>query len=150
MSADDRFRINSPNVIHEVIDDEAVVVDMKNGTYYSLEGAGADIWSLLERGDSVGQVVDALAARFSGGRETIEAGVQELVSRLREEKLIVPETSPPDGSQPSDREVASGEPRPFQKPALKKYTDMEELLLLDPIHDVEKSGWPNKAESTKA
>jgi hypothetical protein len=28
---------------------------------------------------------------------------------------------------------------------LHKYTDMEELLLLDPIHDVDETGWPNKS-----
>jgi hypothetical protein len=27
-------------------------------------------------------------------------------------------------------------------PVLEKYTDMQELLLLDPIHDVEEAGWP--------
>ena len=28
------------------------------------------------------------------------------------------------------------------EPVLEKYTDMQELLLLDPIHDVEEAGWP--------
>jgi hypothetical protein len=27
-------------------------------------------------------------------------------------------------------------------PKLEKYTDMEDLLLLDPIHDVQEVGWP--------
>ena len=32
----------------------------------------------------------------------------------------------------------------FTNPVLEKFTDMAELLLLDPIHEVDDSGWPNK------
>ena len=31
----------------------------------------------------------------------------------------------------------------FQLPKLNIYTDMEALLLADPIHEVESDGWPN-------
>ena len=32
----------------------------------------------------------------------------------------------------------------FQAPSLQKYTDMEEMLALDPIHEVdEEMGWPS-------
>ena len=34
------FRINSPTVVHEIIDGEAVIVNMKNGSYYSVDGVG--------------------------------------------------------------------------------------------------------------
>jgi hypothetical protein len=27
---------------------------------------------------------------------------------------------------------------------LERYTDMQELLLLDPIHDVDQTGWPRR------
>lgn len=30
----------------------------------------------------------------------------------------------------------------FEEPIFHKYTDMEDLLLLDPIHDVDETGWP--------
>ena len=45
-----------------------------------------------------------------------------------------------------DWELPGGPPasKPdFQEPALQKYTDMEDLLLLDPIHEVDDTGWPN-------
>jgi hypothetical protein len=29
-------------------------------------------------------------------------------------------------------------------PVLERYTDMQELLFLDPIHDVDESGWPHR------
>jgi hypothetical protein len=30
----------------------------------------------------------------------------------------------------------------FQPPTLRKYTDMQDLLLIDPIHEVDDLGWP--------
>ena len=34
----------------------------------------------------------------------------------------------------------------LKPPVLNKYTDMQDLLLIDPIHDVEAHGWPAKRE----
>ena len=30
----------------------------------------------------------------------------------------------------------------FERPKLGKYTDMQDLLLADPIHEVDEQGWP--------
>ena len=30
----------------------------------------------------------------------------------------------------------------FAPPRLEKYSDLEDLLVLDPIHDVDEAGWP--------
>jgi hypothetical protein len=32
--------------------------------------------------------------------------------------------------------------RPFVIPSLQAYRDMQDMLSLDPIHDVEAAGWP--------
>ena len=40
---------------------------------------------------------------------------------------------------------STGEKLPFEAPVLYTYTDMAELLLLDPIHDVDETGWPKPA-----
>jgi hypothetical protein len=34
-------------------------------------------------------------------------------------------------------------PAPFQPPLFEKFTDMEAMLLLDPVHDVDDEGWPH-------
>jgi len=39
--------------------------------------------------------------------------------------------------------ITSAERPPFTKPELHKFTDMQDLLLFDPIHEVDESGWPN-------
>lgn len=43
------LRINTPTVVGQVIDGEAVVINLQNGAYYSLVGSAAAIWEALER-----------------------------------------------------------------------------------------------------
>jgi predicted transcriptional regulator len=43
------FAINR-KVVHEVFDDEIVIINLDNGNYYTLTQTGADIWGLVETG----------------------------------------------------------------------------------------------------
>ena|SRR6476660_8869681 len=47
-------------------------------------------------------------------------------------------TGPKSSSRPDDLGTAAA----FVTPELHKYTDMQELLLVDPIHEVAEEGWP--------
>lgn len=139
------FRVNSPNVIHEIIDGEAVLVNLESGSYYSIDSVGAVVWDYVEKGLSTSQIVEAIAGQYDGEQADIAQGVQQLFVQLQEEQLIVPIEGPPsNGHTPIINAPANGQGKPqFETPVLHKYTDMEDLLLLDPIHDVDESGWPN-------
>lgn len=145
MNAEQYYTPNNPNVIHEVIDGEAVLVSMETGSYYSIDNVGATIWSYIESGLGVAQIVDAILNQYSGDCAQIENGVYQLIRQLLEEHLIVPAEMP---QQTHKIRSMNGEVQTkpqFETPVLHKYTDMEDLLLLDPIHEVDESGWPAKA-----
>ena len=38
------YRVRDKNVVSEIIDDEAIIMDLADGTYFSSDGAGAIIW----------------------------------------------------------------------------------------------------------
>lgn len=147
MFAGDHFCINVPKVSHETIDGETLIINLENGNYYSLVGTGAGIWSLLASGAAVDDIVKVIDHQYSGARVGIERAIGKFVAELQEEGLIVQ-----DQGYASERvvrmdariETKAGEGRPaFEVPVLNKYTDMQDLLLLDPIHEVdEKTGWP--------
>ena len=146
MNSSDCFRVNNPNVIHEVIDGEVVIVNLNTGNYYSIEKLGAAIWSFIDTAAALDQITDAIADRYEGNRKDIEIAVNKLVNQLVEEDIIVLDKS----RKPNGEITSSGtavrthtEKLRFEEPVLNKYTDMEELLLLDPIHDVDETGWPN-------
>jgi len=138
-----RFRVNTPTVTHETIDGEAVIINLDSGNYYSLVDAGSLIWALVDRGASASEVHELLQQSYQGDATDIDRGVQELLAQLQQENLIVPvdEAAAADlaGVLPS----SNGHEKPsFNAPSLNKFSDMQELLLLDPIHDVDEAGWP--------
>jgi len=138
-----RFKVNTPTVTHETIDGEAVIINLDSGNYYSLVDAGSLIWALVDRGASASEVQDLLQQSYQGDSTDIDRGVQELLAQLQQENLIVPvdEAAAADlaGVLPS----SNGHEKPsFNAPSLNKFSDMQELLLLDPIHDVDEAGWP--------
>jgi hypothetical protein len=143
MKLDDRFRVNAPGVTHEVIDDEAVIINLETGNYYSLEFVGAEIWTMLAAQAPLRAIIDHLARRYACDRSEVEPAVLGLVAELHREQLIVTTDSEP--FPPSVSSSTTGvSARPFRAPVLQKFTDMQELLLLDPIHEVDERGWPHR------
>jgi hypothetical protein len=143
MTWGDRFRVNTPDVTHEVIDDEAVIINLETGHYYSLQLVGAEIWTLVAATASIGAIVDHLTQGYACERSEVESIVSSLIAQLREERLIVPLEAGHPATLP--RPISSVRPqRPLQVPRLQKFTDMQELLLLDPIHEVDDRGWPHR------
>jgi len=140
------LRINMAKVSYETIDGETLIINLENGNYYSLLGTGAEIWSMVERGAAVGDIVEALDRRYRGSRAAVEQAVDKFVADLHSEGLVVHDQGPaPGGTAEPDlgTGVNGDEARPaFAVPALSKYTDMQDLLLLDPIHEVDEAGWP--------
>jgi hypothetical protein len=144
MDSGKRFRINAPKVIFEAFDDEVVLINLDNGNYYSLNNEGIAVWSLIGQGATGREIVAALAARHHGSETAIAEAIREFLAQLQTEELILP-TQGPDGhgnhtfTLPGTPESSDGS---FVAPTLSRYTDMQELLLLDPIHDVDETGWP--------
>ncbi len=141
MNGNTLFRLAGPDIVHDVIDDGVVVVNLSAGAYFTLDGVAREIWDLLASGRSRGEITADLGNRYDGRPEEIVDGVESFLGRLSEEGLIVGagEGHPPEPSRPLERTAK----RPFAAPVLVKYTDLEDLLTLDPIHEVDDSGWPH-------
>jgi hypothetical protein len=141
-----RFRVNTPTVTHETIDGEAVIINLDSGNYYSLVEAGSVIWALVDRGASASEVRNLVQQTYQGNATDIDRGVQELLAQLQQENLITPVDAAPAVDLADLNQFlpcGNGHEKPlFNAPSLNKYSDMQELLLLDPIHDVDDAGWP--------
>jgi hypothetical protein len=135
-----RYRAH-PRVVHETLDGEVILIQIESGLYYSLTGSGANIWALLHRGHTVDEVVGGLAPQLDADAATVRSGVAGLVERLRGESLIVPSET----AEPGLVEVSTngGAPQAFVAPVLERFDDMQDFLLVDPIHEVDDSGWPH-------
>ena len=135
--------MNTPTVTHETIDGEAVIINLDSGNYYSLVDAGSFIWGLIEKGASASEVQNAILETYDGDATDVDRGVQHLLAQLQQENLIVPIDVAGDIDFTKRVAASNGHAKPsFNPPSLNKYSDMQELLLLDPIHDVDEAGWP--------
>ena len=135
-----QLRINVPRVVHETIEGEVIVIDLATGTYFSLRGGAADVWVLIVAGQSVAEIVSSLAGTYSGDSESIRVTLETFLQELKSEQLVedAREEDPLPGLV---KELSgSGEFAPY----LEKHTDMAELILLDPVHEVDSMGWPNR------
>ena len=125
---DQRFRVNDELTAAKVFDDEAIVINVVTGRYYDLEGSGALAWTMLAGGATAGETATALAASFDVDAGAALGDVDERVGRLRAEELIVPASDAPPPTPPP----APAERAEYHAPELVAYTDMEDLLTVDP------------------
>ena len=141
------FRINTQKVTYETIEDETVLINFDKGVYYSFDKIGILIWGLLEKGVFLNEIIEALCKRCDGDKAEINEAVNKFILELEQEELILP-SEVAVNKYVGDGKVAEvpgvAEKLKFDPPVLHRYTDMQDLLLLDPIDDVDERGWPNK------
>ena len=137
---DSIFEINKQDIVHEIIDGEAILINMATGSYYSLDGSGAAIWEILQSGAvSMQTIVRELGLRYQGEVTEIQDETLRILDEMQVDGLVL--IAEQDAIRPAS--TPAMELKPFESPILTKYTDLEALLLLDPIHDVSSEGWPN-------
>lgn len=129
-----QVRINEPDVVFEAFDEEIVLVNLETGNYYSLRGSGPNIWMALVEGVSVESLAAAIAAATGKDSEEVRGELATFVDQLVAAQIVV--TLDHESLAEGVWEGA------FEAPTLETYTDMQDLLLLDPVHDVDSSGWP--------
>jgi hypothetical protein len=136
-------------VSSETFDTEVVIVNFDTGTYHSVQGTGVDVWRLIERGAAVDEIVSAVAARHAGDRDCVRATIETFIGQLVQLGLVVADAAASRTGAAVDDADTDGK-RPFEPPVLNTFTDMQELLWLDPIHEVDEAGWPVAAHDETA
>jgi hypothetical protein len=131
------------DVVCETIEGETIIIHLTTGTYYSLDGAGVAVWTLIEHGVSRSESIREVAALYPNDTAAAEIGLGRLIDQLVSEGLVVESEAAGHESLPSLAELIDPGAS-FEAPVLAVYTDMQEFLLADPLHDVEEgAGWPH-------
>jgi hypothetical protein len=140
---DRHYVINAASVVSEIIDGEAIMMHQVSGDYFSADGVGGLIWQWIGEGRSRRQMLDLLEARHARAPAEMSAALDSFIADLVTHALVreAGDGDDPAPSAPS-APTAIGN-ADFAPPVLNVYSDMRDLLLLDPIHDVEEeAGWP--------
>ena len=130
---DGSYKVNSPGVIHDEIDSEVVIVDLNIGHYFRINKASSQLWNLIIKGNTISQILT-----YCENRSELQIDIEEIVQNLLNLQIIckADEQSNPITELPKWK---------YTKFEIEKFTDLEDILGLDPIHEVdEEKGWPNK------
>jgi hypothetical protein len=138
-----RFRLRGAPIIHDTIDNETIAINQLTGAYYSLEGPAALVWLLLADGATAGEVGAELALRYTSD-DPLQPAVQAFLDELLAEELVVVADAPADTRATASPGLPDPPPERPRFPGLRlqRYTDLEVMLLADPIHEVDETGWP--------
>src|SRR5262249_16463389 len=116
---------------------------LKSGNYYSSDKVGAVVWGWIEAGKSTSEIAKLALERYDVAPAALETALTTFFERLVTEELV---RETPAANGVAALSGQSGQDR-FIVPELNSYTDMQDLLLLDPIHDVDEVGWPKPKEA---
>jgi hypothetical protein len=139
--------VNSPQVISETVGGETIIVNLASGHYFSLQGTAVDVWQGIERGEATESIVLELEQRYEAGDGEIGAAVQKLLDDFEAAELLVAEANGSGSGAPAPAQEV-GERVPFVPPSFTTFTDMQDIILLDPVHEVDTRGWPHASADT--
>lgn len=132
---DDYFTINT-RIVADEFEDETVLIDVQKGLYFSMRGSAAQIWKAFDEPQSRSAFLAHLKGELS---EENVSSVTEAIDKMLEHELLVAAQLPKAGGAVLRSLTLSA----FALPVVDVFTDMAELIAIDPVHEVdEAAGWP--------
>ena len=143
------YRLNSPDVVYEIIEGDLIVLNLRKGDYFSFNTTGSFIFTHIIMGNTISLLEERLADKFKNLRkEELLLDINNFVEKLcRVELLLSTDAS----SLKSTIEEAHTQSHSllediseYLPPSFEQHTNLQDLLLLDPIHEVSEDGWPKQ------
>ncbi len=136
-------RLISDALVDEDFETERVIVDLRKGHYFCINGSGSWLWQTLLKGPlCLPTLSQSLAEKHSLSQPQVLASLETWATVLEKSHLVQTGENPETAPYPI---VESELPGDWSSPTVTVYGDLEHLLALDPIHDVdEQAGWPQQ------
>ncbi len=131
---------NSEAVTSETFESETVIINFLNGCYFSLGGSAPAIWTSL----AAPRIESELISAFGGEDVRAAEDIQSFLSVLIAENCLVRVEVEDSASKTLEHlQIA-----PYVPPTVQIFHDLKELIVLDPVHEVDEiAGWPHASES---
>jgi hypothetical protein len=127
MQLDTRLEPNETNIAAKVLDGEAILINLSTGFYYSMDGSGGILWSLIDARYTPAEMVDALARIYALTPDQARGDVDKLIGELENHNLVRPSSA-----AQASRISLPENPGAYAAPVLNVYGDMNHLLAIDP------------------
>lgn len=84
-----KYCINQKKVAWRLLDDEVVIVNTDTSFYYTLNGTGTYMWSILDKEKkTLQEIVKKIAAHYGKDENSIAGDVKKILKDLVRENLI--------------------------------------------------------------
>jgi hypothetical protein len=132
------FEVNEHLISMERLDGEVIIISFNNGKYYSTEFSGADILWLVKQKVNPKSWESILSSKYGFQDFPKDEIIAFLNKCLIEEILAETKSSMDNEAALPDDFAVSG----WTTPRLLTFSDLQDLLMVDPIHDSSLEGWP--------
>ena len=132
------YIINDEHVISEQIDDDTVVINLLTGCYYNFNKSASTIFKLLKNGNTKKDMILWYKKFFSLNLEIATKDITTLLNYMIKKQLII------NISKVDTLNSSKYIKYDYVNPIIEEFDDMQDMLLLDPIHEVKNEGWPYK------
>jgi hypothetical protein len=89
ISLGSRVARDTTQVIDRVVDEEALLIHLQSGTYFSLNQVGTRVWEIMDGSKTVAELAAVIASEYEVSQEQAQTDVSNLVNELVEEKLVI-------------------------------------------------------------
>lgn len=140
------FLLDEHKVSSEDFDGEMVAVNFSTGKYYGMKGSAHDIWRMLSFPVSVDEVISGICQIYGTEKAEIQDAVAKFFEVLRAEDILTQAADRDTNGQM--RAVSDPAVGTYEAPELEIYTDLQELIMLDPVHEADpEQGWPQRRQA---
>jgi hypothetical protein len=144
------FQQNVAEVASETFDDGLVSINFLTGRYFTMNRCGELVWASLVEASTAASIAENLARGASADPARVLADVVVFLETLKSERMVL--VGQPEAALPSRKAPWPAETIAYEAPQLQIFDDLADLILLDPIHDVNEAlGWPiNRVEPARS
>ena len=78
----------SESASYEIVADEAILIDVNSGTYFSLNSVGTEFWQMIDGERTIGAIAGTIAAKYDVAPDMVANDLIELAEKMAADKLV--------------------------------------------------------------
>ena len=73
---------------YQIVADEAILIRMSTGTYFSLNKVGAEFWNMLDGAQTIHQQAANIASEYDVDTSIVVADLLELAGKMKADGIV--------------------------------------------------------------
>jgi hypothetical protein len=79
----------NPEIIHNDIDGEVVIMSIEQNKFYGIDKIGTCIWKLLDTPKNVENIIDEMLKQYNVTREVCETDILSFLNKMAHQNMLI-------------------------------------------------------------